>query len=208
MFYAQNPSNVLRFGDVISGFTLSFSNIDNPSQYNHYKINVHLPDHCVVISPCCSIGDKMISLTPLIPVKGGFFDNPYFNPDLSRINRVMDPEQSVAPRIWESLPNHEKVRRSQEEKTYALVEYFIYSPHDLFPSYPVRSRDHGNFETNCYMIDFRNTCKVECKGINNPNDSPTDTKILELTINTRNELRNKIGNFFTRVPIEDRLEEA
>lgn len=202
MFYQQNIDKALRFGDVLRGYILAASNIEEPSLNKSYKIDISLPAYSVVLSPCCSIGEKTISLSPLIQLRGSFFDNTYLAEDLTRINRKMEPQQTVNPQIWEHFPPEEKQRRLNVGYAYAFIELFVYGKNDLFPKYTLNRRN-GNIETNYYMIDFRNTYKLSCEKIRTPEDAPLYSKYLQLSIQTRSELRAKIADYYARVPKED-----
>jgi hypothetical protein len=205
MFYQEEIQKELRFGDILRGYILAASNIEEPKLNIDFKIDIKVPDFCAVISPCCSIGHKIISLSPLIPVLSSFFDNSYFREDLTRINQEMLPEQSVASQVWESLSPEERERRLRAGKTLALVEFFIYKEDELFPEYTVHRRDEEDFKTRYYMIDFRNIYRLNCKKIVNPKNFPLESKCLQLTIGTRSELRYKIANYYSRVPKEDKI---
>jgi hypothetical protein len=204
MFYQQNIDEALRFGDILKGYILAASNIEEPSLSKNYKIDINLPAYCVVLSPCCSIGEKTISLSPLVEMRGSFFDNPYLAEDLTRINRKMEPQQTVSPQIWERFPPEEKQKRLEVGYEYGFIEFFVYEKNDLFPKYIINRRN-GNIETNNYMIDFRNTHKVSCEKIITPKNAPLKSKILQLSIETRSELRLKIAKYYARIPIEDQV---
>jgi hypothetical protein len=156
MFYEKNIDNVLRFGDVLRGYIAITPNIKSPilalSTLNEgYNIDINLPMFSVIISPSCSIGDNIISLTPLIKVRNAFFNNPHFTEDLTRINREMKLQLAVPPNVWDSLSLEERQRRLQEEKEgkgYAFLEVFIYEGCDLFPEYMVHRRPGENIQTN------------------------------------------------------------
>lgn len=205
MFYQEELQEELRFGDVLKGYILASSNIVEPNLRSDFKIDVKVPDFCVVLSPCCSIGKKIISLSPLIQVYSSFFDNSYLKEDLTRINRDMLPEQSVPPHVWEAFSPEEKERRKKAGKTFAFVELFIYEENEFFPEYIVHRRDEDDFKTRYYMIDFRNTYKLNCEKIINPKDFPLESKCLQLSIDVRSELRYKIANYYSRVPKEDKI---
>ena len=202
MFYADKEDPTLRFGDVIKGFVLAASNVIDAGHVPKFEIYVNIPTLCVVLSPCCSIGDKLISLTPLLPIRNSFYDNPYFAEDFTRINRKMLPQQAVSPRIWGSLGPEEQTKRLGEGEGYALVELFVYEKHDKLPEYTVDRRE-GKIETRNHMIDFRNSFKINCEKIISPMDAPVHQKVLQLSIKARSELREKIANFFGRIPVED-----
>lgn len=204
MFYEKEVDKALRFGDVLRGFVLAASDIEEPDSRKSFAIDVDLPSYCVVLSPCCSIGHKKISLTPLIRVRHSFFDNPYFEEDLTRINRKMEPQQSVAPIVWDQFSPEEKQKRLEEGLNYAFLGLFIYEKHDLFPEYCLGGRK-GNTVTNYYMIDFTDIQKVNCGKIVTPENAPLDTKCLQLSVDARSELRDKIAYYYARVPKEDKI---
>jgi hypothetical protein len=211
MFYQKEMDKALRFGDILKGFILAAPSIKEPGSHKNYKIDVNVPAYCVVLSPCCSIGEKVISLSPLIEVRNSFFDNPHFEEDLTRINRVMEPQQTVSPDVWDEFPPEEKRRRLEEGRAYAFLELFIYEKNDLFPKYTIhrkqknKERETMPIETNYYMIDFRNTSKLNCERIINPKDAPLESKCLQLSIQARSELRDKIAYYYARIPKEDKI---
>lgn len=206
MFYQKENSKDLRFGDVLKGYFLSHSNIKGPNFENDFSINVEAPKYCIVLSPCCSIGNKIISLSPLIKILKSFFNNPYFSEDLTRINRVMQPEQSVSPAQWEKFPQEVKQQRLAEGETYAHQELFIYQENEIYFPYVLKKKGEVDVTTKYYMIDFRNIQKINCDLILNNRDFPYESKCLELDKVTRRELREKISYYFRRPPEED-LEE-
>ena len=53
------------------------------------------------------------------------------------------------------------------------------------------------------MIDFRNTYKLCCDTINSAKDAPLKTKVLQISVETRKELREKIAFYFGRPAPED-----
>ena len=55
------------------------------------------------------------------------------------------------------------------------------------------------------MIDFRNTYKLNYEKINPPKDAPLESKCLQLSIQARSELRDKIAWYYGRVPEEDKI---
>lgn len=203
MFYERSLSQALRFGDVLRGFFLTSSHVKEVRLYSDFAVNVELPAFSIVLSPCCSISDRMIVLSPLVQVRGAFFKNPYFSEDLTRINRRMEPEQTVPPSTWAAFAPEEKARRLSEESAYAFGELFVYEGHSAFPAYEI-PRKEGSIKTNYYMIDFRNSHKVNCNRIVSAKDSPVENKVLELTIQTRTELRQKISDYYARIPQEDK----
>jgi len=204
MFYKQITDGMLRFGDVLKGYTLAASNIEEPNLSKNYMVDINLPSYCVVVSPCCSIGEKTISLSPLIELRGSFFNNPYLYEDVTRINLKMQPEQSVSPNIWDKFSPEERQKRLAVGYAYGFVDFFVYEKNDLFSGYTIH-RKNGNIETNYYMIDFRNIYKLSCDKIKTPEDAPLESKCLQLSIQARSDLRAKIADYYARVPKEDEV---
>lgn len=205
MFYSSNPSQALRFGDVVQGYVAATPTLKAPllmAAGESYTLEIQRPFLLAILSPCCSISDKVLLLAPLIQVRGAFFDNPYFAEDLTRMNRPMSPEQSLPPIAWDKLPPEEKAKRMAQGESYSFLELFIYEPHDLFPQYSVH-RKAGNIETCAYMLDFRHAFRLNCELVKSPAMSPLESKRLELSIQRRSELREKISYFYRRVPVED-----
>jgi len=101
--------------------------------------------------------------------------------------------------------NPERQEKIFNQRTqYTLLEYFIYKDHDIFDKYTLKDR-----QTSYYMIDFKNVQKIKCEKIKRPeqmsqeNNLILESKILELTIEAREELREKIAYFYSNVPEED-----
>jgi len=206
MFYTREPDNALRFGDVLKGYPSTTPRIEEPiliGNYPEYTIDVALPKFTVVMDPSCEIREQAICLTPLVEVSIRFFDNPYFAEDLTRINREMDPKQSLSPFAWSQLSPEEQQTRLNEGRKYALLNLFIYEKHDHFPPYQLKRKGQEEISTNYYMIDLRNTYKICCKEIISPEKSPLKSKVLQLSSETRAELTNKLLKYYERIHLED-----
>lgn len=204
MFYQEDMDDSLRFGDVLEGLVLTAPDIEDPHFKKKYKIDVEIPNFCVILTPCCTIGHKVITVSPLINVRNSYFNNPYFAEDLTRINRKMEPEKSVPSHVWErEFSDEKRAERLREGFAYAMVDSFIYEKKDVFSSYTVHMKGGENLETNYYMIDFNNIFKIKCKQIKSSEDAPMHLKRLQLSPQTRTELRDKIAAYFGRVPEED-----
>jgi len=209
MFYASQVSNALRFGDVLKGFFSTTPVVKEPplsSDLKNCSIDVYLPKFSVVMDPCCQIGNQSISLTPLLPIKKSFFANSYLAEDLTRLNRIMTPQQAVPPEAWAEMTPEKKQERLEIGDTYASVRLFIYEKHDLLPEYTIHVGT-DDIETNYYMIDFRNTHKLSCNEIITAEKAPLELKVLELSVETRQELRDKVSSYYAAVPKEDEIAE-
>lgn len=209
MFYAEDFSDGLRFGDIVRGFVTSAPRVDSPdpsTKPNRYEIEIDQTDWAVVLTPCCSIRSKKLVLTPLLPVLNAFYRNPYLGEDLTRVNRPMKPEQSVPPRVWDSMSEEDKAARFDWDHplAYAFNNLFVYQSHDLLPTYELDTR-RGRQQTGYYMVDFERACPVLCDQVQSPKQSPVKTKLLELSIDARSDLRDKLADYYGRVPAEDRV---
>lgn len=206
MFYQESTYQAFRFGDVLKGFVIATPSISDPSQIKQYNIEVNHPEYCVILSPCCSIGKRIITLSPLIQLQRSFFNNKYFEEDLTRINREMEAWEAVPSLIWkEKFTEEERQKKLREGKAYAFNEIFIYEQNVLFTNYELDVKGRGKIVTNYYMIDFRNTFKVYCDKIISNENSPIELKCLQLSIDTRKELREKLASYYSRIPEEDKI---
>jgi len=213
MFFEKELDNALRLGDVVQGYILTNPSFKEPffstqSEGYDYKINVELPNYSVVLTPCCSIDVGKLSLTPLIKVRSSFLKNPYFAEDLTRINRKMNPEQTVAPEEWGKLSPEELRGRKAVGFNYTLLPLFIYEENEIFKKYTLRER-----EIRDYMVDFGNIYTIKCpmirrsEGATPQDPSVINSKVLQLSIQARAELRDKISYYYTRPPKEDMIVE-
>ena len=210
MFYAEKTDYYLRFGDVVRGYILPNTTIKEPilsfkTESHNYTIDVEMP-YSVVLTPCCSIGESTISLTPLTKVRSNFFKNPYFAEDLTRINRKMEPQQAHSPDEWKNFSLEEQQRYLEEKINYALLNLFVYEENERFTKYTLRKR-----EIIYYMINFKDIYTMKCAMIKRPEelkpeDAPiVESKVLQLSIQARSELRDKIVFYYSRIPKEDEI---
>jgi hypothetical protein len=204
MFYLNNAQmeQTLRFGDVIKDIPICFPVISYPSITEAYHIQVASPTYSVVLSPCCSIADKVLSIAPFLHLPGALFTNPFLAEDPKRVNIKSPANKSLPPRAWDTMDPSEKAERLAKGDGYVFVDYFIYDEHPLFPEYDINRKD-GNINSKYYMIDFRTSIRIQCDKIINPKYSPGSSKVLQLSIETRELLRKKIGSFYLRIPEED-----
>ncbi len=208
MFYTDTPDRALRFGDIVKGLVLSATCVDKPDTgfRKDYQIEIEHPEFTVIISPCCSIGNKTLTISPLLKVLPSWFTNPYLREDLTRVNLPMKPEQSVPPETWQRLSQEEKEARFDMTmpESLAFYEYFVYSAHELLPRYKVESAKlHVNGETGCYVIDFRRICRLTCDQVTSAKSAPIEVKLLQLSKESRSQLRDKLSAYFARKPVED-----
>ena len=206
-FYLLPNVQALRLGDVVQGFVSVTPNVNEQilsTEDHNYSVDIQLPTFSVVLTPCCSIADQTISLTPLTKVRYDFFNNPYFAKDLTRLNSIMSSQYSVHPKHWENMGPEEKAQRLAKGKMYACIEVFIYQEHKLLPSYELGSKNPRL--TGYYMIDFKAAYKLNCDKITRKLQDDQETpiqKYLQLTVNARKKLRDKIAAYYSRIPEDD-----
>jgi len=209
MFYDSNPQSILRFGDIVRGFLLTHSDGYSPSltsKPDAYQIQVSHPELAVILTPCCTIAERsgnMLVVTPLLQIRANvYFENSYLREDFTRINRELTIQESIGPEKWQELSDEEKTQYLAQSpgKEYMALHFFAYDRHDLLPEYELKYKKR-KASINYYMIDLRNICRVQI-----PSDiNPLSIKILQLTIQARNELREKLSYYFGRRPEEDAL---
>lgn len=234
MFYLGAIEKKLRFGDVLKGFVSTTPKISEPfvqSTNDHYNIGVFLPEFSVVMDPCCQIGGGTISLTPLIQVKPHFWDIQYLAEDMTRINRKAMPKDLMHPETWNRMPVEKKLEAINAIPDYGQRNYFVYGENGEFPKYTVKrdirfievvdpetqlpkyekTQEQKTITTGHYMIDFKNIYHVNCDKIFPPEKAIDakvfGSKVLQLAIRTRNELRDKMAFYYGYPPIEDRIDE-
>jgi len=216
MFYKDPPSEFLRMGDIVTGFVSAVPEMDEPiaDKFVNYKVTVELPKLLVIITPCCSIGDEKISVVPLeeVGLRKELFEMPYLKDDMTKINRKMEPQKAIKPQRWATLKPEDQLDILNRPEDYQYNELFVFAEHDALPEYTVKIRSETEFNSRYYMIDFRKATRVACKCIVSPNTKAFTeeikqkalcSKILELHPHVRQELRNKIMNYYCRIPDED-----
>lgn len=219
MFYQPELEEELRFGDVVKGFVFAVPQVNEPilslDDEPNYSIDIALPRFSVVLTPCCSIDNKTISLSPLIQLRIKFFENPYFSEDFTKINQLVPPELALPPNTWKKIREEEKQRRIISGPEYQFLQLFVYAPSPefpgLLPKYTLSRRDQKSetgfhqVETDYYMVDFANIHRINCDKINRGSPIPPNIKVLQLSVYTRKELRDKISAYYTRMPAEDEI---
>jgi hypothetical protein len=203
--YEDESDPAFRLGDIVQGFVAGTPCFEEPGTEmgpDGLSLQVFCPTHSAILTPCCSIEKQYLTLCPLQQVRPGFFKNPFWEEDLTRLNYEMLPEHVLPPQKWEGLQKEEREKRIGGGRAYALLSVFIYAAHPLLPEYTVGKAKHA---TGHYMIDFKQMYTVRCRAVVNPKQSPLDAKVLQLSISSRQALRDKLAAYFGRRPDEDRL---
>lgn len=206
MFYQDKINKELRFGDVLEGFIfLTSLSIKESKMFKKCSLNIEIPEYCVLITPCCSIRHKILTICPLKKIRDRFFGNPYFKENLTNINRLIEPKNVLSPNSWGKLTQEQRENRVREGMTFAFLELFIYERSSFFDEYEVNIGNEKKIKTSYYMIDFRDIYKVDCLKLKNFNEELINLKRLQLSLETRSELRNKISDYYFRAPEEDKI---
>lgn len=215
MFYQTHHSEVLRQGDVVEGYISTRPTITSPRPFTKQTeqlctVDIEIPSYSVVLSPCCSIEDGVICLTPLIPINNKILRNDHLREDPTVINAIVKPEYTAPSYVWNKPEfQEEKLKRLAAGEGYVFNYYFAYEGNDIFQYYTVDIRGKDNITTNCYIIDFRNIYSLMCDMIKRQSaltdhDKPLiESKRLELSVETRHLLRNKLSYYFWRPAPED-----
>ena len=208
MFYDQTMDGVFRFGDIVRGFPRSTPVLAGPLLDDctaPYKIEVQSSCLSVILTPCCSIDKGTLSLAPLCQILRSFYQDPWHREDLTRVNRKMPAEKSVPPHAWRDMLQDVMERELDLERdSWAFEDFFVYEQHDLLPEYILNVRGGDNPRTRFYMVDFKTAYRIDCAEIKR-NQHPVEAKVLQLSRETRAELREKIAAYFERTPAEDQL---
>ncbi|MCE5240553.1 hypothetical protein LLH23_19000 [bacterium] len=207
-FYEPVPDANLRFGDVLLGVPALehvTEQLNPDPAEGDFSIRVRRTAFSVVMSPCCSIEEGIVSLAPLTQIDQKLLSNPFLVEDFTRVNHRMTAEQAAPPQQWVRMPEEERARRELAGMAYAFVEYFVYAPAEQLPAYVMAGRDRVQHTVRHYMVDFRDIYKVHCREVQRNRDIPSAPKVLQLSVLTRRDLRDKLGEYYWRPPDEDRV---
>ena len=219
---------VLRFGDVLNGYLSTTPRITKPitdNSFDDYQIEVEMPDFCVIMNPCCEIGNGSISLTPLIKITNYWLDNPFIAENLLILNKEIKPFNAIHPRQWNGFTDDEKIEYIEAYPRYQYTNFYIYDTNDKLPSYPITKqykyeliedditglpkynviKKEETIVINYYMIDFRNIYPIKCDKIikDKIEEEIMSSKILQLSIYSRTDLRNKLAFHFINSPDQE-----
>jgi hypothetical protein len=158
---------------------------------------------CAIISPCCSIENNLLTVAPLLKIDAKLIQNQYFVDDFTIINSELTSEEAAGPHVWNNVfSQEERDEKTREGEKYTRIENFIYDKHPLLPEYKL-SYSKKDVLTGCYMIDFRLIFSIKSSRIIRGNKDLMQHKVLELSVETRSELREKLLYYFKRNPDEE-----
>ncbi len=192
----------LRLGDIIIGFSYIMPTFDDFfNAKSEFKLDIKDQNFFAVLTPCCSIENKIITLTPLRQIKYQLLSNSYFKEDLTRINRPIPAYKQYTDKAWDEMSEEIKEEIMAKEPGYGFFENYFYSPHEALPEYILKYKKNPELPFKYYMIDFKEAFTITSKLIQRGMTYP---KTLQLTIQARDELRNKLAYYFSRIPEEDK----
>jgi hypothetical protein len=188
----------LRFGDVVTGFQHPTVRIDAPDNALDLKIAVTRPQYFAVMTPCCNIELKSVSLAPLEKVRDSILKHPRLATNLSLINAPFAPKDMFTPEEIAKMDGDKQAELVTLPAVYAYLECFIYEPNGLFPEYEVKRSKQTWPNLQHRMVDFKSIFRVECSLIEREQEMPSSVKVSELTVETRAQLRDKLTYYFGR----------
>jgi hypothetical protein len=204
-FYSELPEDCLLLGDIVTGFRAVLPQLHNPSSDDglaELGITVTRPEYFAVTTPCCSVGNQQISLAPLVQIRPTWLTNPYLEEDPTRINVQGPAERFVPPDSWRRMTPEQKQAKIEAGSVYGFVECFVYAPHDLLRVYDVKGAKGGRKSAH-WLLEFGSAFRVNCDKIGRNGAAPAGIKILQLSPQARQQLREKIKEYFGRIPAED-----
>jgi len=225
MFYKASIGDKLRFGDVVKGYLSVIPKLSNP--FGNASIEIQTHQYSVVLDPCCDIGSGMISLSPLEEINPSFFDISYLSKDMTLLNRTGMAKDFFHPMTWNKLPDEKKTEALVATPEYGWKPYFIYEGNPLFPEYTIERpmrytevidpksklpkydsvKQSNTFRTRDRMISFKTIYRVNCKSIVKPERTTDEivlgSIVLQLSVETRKLLREKMAHYYSRPTPED-----
>ena len=212
MFYEERiNANNLRFGDVVQGFIETIPHIENPLSNSvlkgyEYKVETRIPEFSVIITPCCSIKDNTVCLTPLERITSDIYRNlnEEIIKDFTILNTEVEQEDIISSFNWNLLSDDEKRKKKNEGKALVFIDKYFYKSHDFFEKYEIHLRGE-EFFIDDYVIDFKDTFRIKCNKIiyQKVHTDILSAKSLELSKKARNDFRIKLSSYYARIPDED-----
>jgi hypothetical protein len=195
----DSPAKELRFGDVVTGFQHPTVRIDSPDSALDLKIRVTRPQYFAVMTPCCSIELKSVSLAPLEQVRDAIvLKHPRLLENLSRLNVPFLPRDGFTAEQIAKMDLDKQAELATLPAQYFYFDCFVYEPNGFFEAYDVKRSKQTLATIQHRMIDFKSIFRVECSLIEREQEAPSGVKISELTVETRAQLRDKLTSYFGR----------
>ncbi len=213
MFYSDSFSDSYRLGDVIKGYSEIIPTY--PLEKNELTIKIAHHKFFVILTPCCSIEGCEAIIAPLKQIDQRFLLSDFIiKHDFLVINNKMKRIDAVGEVLFGTKTPKEQEEIIAAEENYEFKDIFVYDGNVEFEPYNITRKksklfDELTINTNKYIVSFKDAMRTHCNSfIRNNNQSEKSSticeKILELTPQTRSELRNKLSAFYSDVPKEDK----
>lgn len=197
-FYLDPPTRELRFGDILTGFQHPTVRVDSLDDLLELKVNVKRPQYFAVMTPCCNIELKSVSLAPLEKVRDSILKHPRLLENPGLINVEFAPKDGFTPEEIGKMDGPKQAELMAKPPGYSYLECFIYEPNVLFAEYEVKRGNQTWPNLRHRMVDFKSIFRVECSLIERGQEAPTNAKVAELSVPTRAQLRDKLTYYFGR----------
>lgn len=195
MFYADDPAPEIRQGDIFEGMVsigivpskFLTASILNKETNPCFSVNLGF-SYAAVITPCCDIQKRdYLAFCPLMTLIPRVRQNAFFNEDPTRLNRKVNPENTVPKIAWDKIPEAEKALKISQGKKYAFVNNFVFEKfEDIFLDY--------------MMIDFNYIFNIDRKFLGGKNHVLLPYRVLQLSDESRRTLRLKLAEYYFRDP--------
>ena len=233
MFYEDAIENNLRFGDVVKGFVSLIPKLNKPFgnmsiEIQNPQFSVVLDPCCeigkgtVLLSPLEEISQQLLDI-PILSVD-------ITGKNLILINKEQQAKDHFYPTEWNSLSAESKKDLLGDKPEFVWKSLFVYEGNHYFPTYTVKRkkkyRQVFDSETGLpkyeevaepvtlsishRMMNFKAIYRVKCEDITSSqkagksaSDDILRSIVLRLSIETRNQLRQKMANYFGKTPKED-----
>jgi hypothetical protein len=182
----------------VTGFQYPTVRIDTLDSVFDLRISVTRPQYFAVMTPCCNIELKSVSLAPLEEVRESILKHPRLLQNLAVINSQYLPKDAFTPEEIDKMDADKQAELATLPVVYSYLECFVYEPNGLFPLYEVKRKKQTWSNLQHRMVDFKSIFRVECSLIEREQDAPAGVKVSELTVETRSQLRDKLTYYFGR----------
>ena len=207
MFYSDSFSEAYRMGDIVSGYTEIIPVYSKNKENNKLNLSISIvsSDFFVILTPCCSIENEIVNIVPLRKLDSKFLSSSQLIADFLLINQPIPKRSAIGDLAFSRLTPHEQLEVENALPEYAYIDKFIYDNTPYMIEYELTKKRGKNDEvtvtTGKYMISFKDAVKIQSSLFERSRG--VYAKVAELTPHSRQELRDKLSYYYSRVPEED-----
>lgn len=235
MFYQGSIDTNLRFGDVVKGYVSLIPKLTKPFgnmsiEIQNPQFSVVLDPCCeigkgtILLSPLEEISPQLLDIPILSADATG--------KDLLLLNTEQQAKDYFYPTIWNELSVENKEESLTDKPEYVWKSFFIYEGNSIFPQYTIKRKkkyrqvieqstqlpryeevaEAAVFSISHRMINFKAIYRVNCEDVTSSkpgkpaSEAILSSIVLQLSIETRNLLRQKMAYYFGKPPPEDEVE--